>query len=130
MKIINSALDQEPSKRSERTSWITFKGTGLHRVKILSAEEGRKKNFKTGIEEDGFFLTFEEDGENKKYFIKKYGKEGKFSYLAERFANIPEGSELIIEYKKKQGSYEGFLDVKFAPKDDEVQGEEEIPIYE
>lgn len=97
---------------------------------MLKGEPHTKPNFRTKQPEKGILLTFLEGGQEKKYFIAMYkinketGKQ-EFTYLTQRFADIEEGTDLVIEYKQKPGSYEGFLDVKVATP---VIQQNEIPI--
>ncbi len=144
MNIIKNIIQKEPDKVN-RGSFLelakkegnTTVSTGIHQVKLLRGETGTKNNFMTGKPEEGIDLYFEEDGVEKKYFIPTYvndknsDKFGKFHYLFERFADIPEGSFLEMEYIKKGKS--GFIDVRTGNPGlptISVDGVNEIPVVE
>ena len=107
---------QYKSKNEPKSNdWITFKGTGVHYVKLIKGEPSKKQNYRTKKDEQGILLYFLEDGQEKKYFVPTIVESNgvkKFHYLIEKFADIPEGTDLIIEYKNKPGSPQGFLDVR------------------
>lgn len=123
MDLIKNTIAKEPDKITRgsflqlvRQEGKTTVSTGVHHVKLLRGENSSKNNFKTGKPEEGVDLYFEEDGIEKKYFVPTYvndknsDKYGKFHYLFEKFADIPEGSLLELEYIKK--GITGFIDVR------------------
>lgn len=75
------------------------KPTGPHRVKILE-DKIFKKPDNTGKEIEYVRYTVEEDGEQKVYDTKLRDKKGGLSYLVQRFAEVAEGEEVILEMKK------------------------------
>jgi hypothetical protein len=125
MELIKNKLAEEPDN-VVRASFLELakKGengvpvsTGIHYVKLLRGETGVNKDYKTQKDVEGIWLFFEEDGIEKKYFVpEKYNdknneeKYGKFYYLYERFADIPEGSNLEMQFVKK--GMAGYIDVK------------------
>ena len=104
---------------------------GVHKVKLLRGEPATNKDYKTQKDVDGVNLFFEENGVEKSYFVpelvndKNSDKFGKFHYLFERFADIPEGSVLEIEFVKR--GMKGFVDVRTGTPT--IQ-EDEIPVIE
>ena len=76
------------------------KPTGPHKVKILE-DKILKKPDQTGKEIEYVRYLVEEDGEKKYYDTKLRDKQGGLSYLVQRFAEIPEGEEVILEMKKQ-----------------------------
>lgn len=76
------------------------KGTGSHRVKIID-DKIIKKPDNTGREIEWVRYLVEESGEKKVYDTKKLDKNGQLSYLVQRFAEINEGEEVILEMKKQ-----------------------------
>ncbi|MBU3915758.1 hypothetical protein KKA14_09510, partial [bacterium] len=67
-------------------------------------------------------------GISKKYFVPTLGDDGKFHYLIERFAEIEEGTELILEYQRREGSVKGFINIKSAEEGVDAVSDDEIPI--
>ncbi len=118
-------------KLAEKLPSGAVRGTGPHTVKLIGCEEATNKDYMTKQEVDGFEILVEENGEKKKYFFEKLGKDGKLHYLVERFADIEEGTMVILEYKKIEGTYKGYIDVKVEGEDsgDEVYPDE-IPIID
>lgn len=105
----------------------------VHHVKLLRGEEGTNKDFH-GKEVEGVWLHFEEEGMEKKYFVPTYyndknsDKYGKFYYLFEKFAEVPEGSLLEIEYIRKGAS--GYIDVRTESVNIPQVNSDDIPIVE
>jgi len=142
MEIVKKYIQNEPDKKT-RSNWLELAkkdsrgipmpyppDNPVHRVKLLRGEEGTKTNYR-GIEEKGVFLTFLEDGIEKKYFVPIYVTDknsenyGKFNYLFQAFENINEGDELEMEYVRKGKT--GFVDVRRAG---EKRNEDDIPVIE
>jgi hypothetical protein len=122
MEKLKKLLEKNPQLRSSRSEYLVLavkegdvvKSTGPHRVKLLGCEGATKEDYMTGKKVRGVNLLFEEKGEKKKYFVPLLGEDKKFHYLIERFAEIEEGTELILEYKRKKGSPRGFIDVQIV----------------
>ncbi len=123
MEELKKIIKENPNKIPEKSKFITFKGTGIHKLKLTGIEEGEKENYRTSKKETGYYLTFDEAGEERKYFIPTYGDDGKFSYLVMRFRDIEIGQDLIMEYKPIKGTPRGYIDVR-------VEGEDDIPIVD
>lgn len=139
MESLKKIMSKYPEKVSPNSEWLKLaikeegkgvQGTGPHLLKLLRGELAKKENYTTKKEEQGIMLFFEEGGKEKKYFIPMLDKEGKFHYLFEKFANIEEGEELILEYKKKDKSFKGFIDVKKKGEVLKTVSSDEIPIIE
>src|SRR3990167_5166067 len=77
------------------------KPTGPHRVKILEDKIIRKPDPTSGKEIEWVRYILEENGEQKFYDTKLKDKNGQLSYLVQRFAEISEGEEVIMEMKKQ-----------------------------
>ena len=75
--------------------------TGQHRVKILEDKIIKKPDPTSGKEIDWVRYTVEENGEKKVYDTKLKDKSGQLSYLVQRFAEITEGDEILLEMKKQ-----------------------------
>jgi hypothetical protein len=84
-------------------------GTGPHRVKILEDKLGKDVDRNTGQERIIVIYYFEENGEKKKYKVPVKGKDGDPHYLVRRLAEIPEGQEIILEYKRS--GMKGYIEV-------------------
>ena len=108
------------------------KSTGAHRVKILEDKILKKPDPITGKEIEIVRYIVEENGEKKFYDTKLRDKNGGLSYLVQRFAEIKEGEEVILEMKK-QGikNYVEVILVSHASnveiEDDEDDDEDELP---
>lgn len=77
------------------------KSTGAHRVKILEDKIIRRPDPTTGKDIEWVRYFVEENGEKKIYDTKLKDKAGGLSYLVQRFAEIGEGEEIILEMKKQ-----------------------------
>lgn len=143
MDTLKKLIEKNPKLQSDKGEFLKLavkegeavRGTGPHKVKLIGVENAVNKDYKSQKEIKGVNLLFEENGKSVKYFVSTLGVDGKFHYLIERFAEIKEGTELILEYKRREGSVKGFIDVSFAEKDkDKVPIQEtkddEIPIIE
>jgi hypothetical protein len=74
--------------------------TGSHKVKILEDKIIKKPDVSGKmIEWVRYFV--EENGEKKVYDTKLKDKVGGLSYLVQRFAEIGEGEEVVLEMKKQ-----------------------------
>lgn len=139
MQRLQKAIESRPDLKSDRSNYLQLavkegdavRGTGPHRVKVIDCENAVNKDYKTQKPIKGVNLILEENGQTKKYFVPILGDDGKFHYLFEKFAGIPEGTELIMEYTRKTGSFKGFIDVQLAGESERViQEGEEIEIVD
>lgn len=141
MDKLSKLIEGNPKLKSNKSEYLKLavkegdavRGTGPHKVKLVGCENAMNKDYRTQKQVKGINLLFEDTGETKKYFIPTLGDDGKFHYLIERFAEINEGTELILEYKRKEGSVRGFIDVQLAEDTGGVGpdiSDEEIPIVE
>lgn len=140
MEKLQKLVKNNPNLKSDKSTFLKLairegnvvKSTGPHRVKLMSCENAINKDYKTQKQIKGVNLLFEENGEPKKYFVPILGDDGKFHYLIERFAEIEEGTELILEYQRREGSVKGFINVEMVGEErvEQPTGEEEIPIIE
>lgn len=143
MDKLKKMVEKSPDLKSDRSEYLKLavkegkvvRGTGPHQVVLIGCENAVNRDYQTQKEVKGINLLFEEKGEKKKYFVPTLGDDSKFHYLIERFAEIEEGTELVLEYKRKEGSVRGFIEVREAQeiiKGQEVGQveDEEIPIVE
>ena len=140
MKTLSKFVKDNPQLKSDRSEYLKLavkegdavRGTGLHKVKVIDCKNAVNKDYRTQKEIQGVELIFEENGEQKKYFVPTLGNDGKFHYLIEKFADIPEGTELTLEYQRKPGSAKGFINVQLANEKEVVEPlettDEEIPV--
>lgn len=87
-------------------------GTGPHKVKILEDKIIRGKDPEGKSKELIEFMRYlvEEDGEKKTYDTRLKSKEtGELSYLVQHFAEVDEGEEVILEFKRT--GVRGFIEV-------------------
>ena len=75
--------------------------TGAYRVKVLEDKILKLPDPRTGKETEYVRYMLEVNGENKYYQTKLRGADGGLSYLVQRFAEIEEGEEVILEMKKR-----------------------------
>jgi len=132
MEKLDKMIKNNPKLKSDRGEWFkpavkdangAVRGTGPHTVKVIGVENAVNKDYKTQKEVKGVNLLLEENGEAKKYFIPTLGPDGKFHYLIERFAQIKEGTEVVIEYQRRPGSAKGFINVQVAGEDQPASDE-------
>ena len=107
-------------------------GTGPHKVKLLEDKVGKKKDFRTGADIYVVWFIVEEDGIKKRYPVPiKDAQTGEVHYLLQRLGSLKEGTEVVLEYKRKEGSVKGYIDVKVSGEDDSGENRElesgEIP---
>lgn len=122
MDKLSNLIKGRPDLKSDRSEYLKLavkegkivRGTGPHRVKLMGCENATNKDYMTQREVKGVNLLFEENGIPKKYFVPTLGDDDKFHYLIERFAEIEEGTELILEYQRREGSAKGFINVQVA----------------
>lgn len=100
--------------------------TGPHTVKLLKDKEVMGVD-ETGKEIPMVRYLVEENGEMKTYDVRKF-KKGTTDphYLVQRLAGLSEGSEVILEMKKK--GIKNYVEVRVTePTDDEVE-DDDIPV--
>ena len=98
-------------------------GTGPHIVKLLEDKIVRGKDYETGqiIEKVRYLVV--ENGEQKIYETRLKSKDaGELSYLVQHMAEIPEGQEITMEYKRK--GVRGYIEVSWEGKMEAVESEE------
>jgi hypothetical protein len=98
------------------------KPTGPHKVKILE-DKILKKPDQTGKEIEYVRYVVEENGEKKIYDTKLRDKNNGLSYLVQRFAEISEGEEVVLEMKKQ--GVKNYIEVTPAGQSASVEVEEE-----
>lgn len=98
--------------------------TGTHMVKLIDSKIIKGTDF-SGKEIYQVKLFVEEDNEKKYYLFPLKDKQGEPHYLVQRLAEFEEGTEVIMEYKRKQGSTKGYIEVISA---NETGDEDEISI--
>ena len=140
MEKLSNLIKNNPKLQSSRGEYLKLavkegnavRSTGPHKLRLIGCENAINKDYKTQEQVKGVNLLFEENGEPKKYFVPTLGEDGKFHYLIERFAEIDEGEELILEFKRREGGVKGFINVEVVSEEKVEQpiGEEEIPIIE
>jgi len=77
------------------------KSTGPHKVRVIEDKIIKKIESSTGKELEWVRYVVEEDSERKIYDTKLRDKVGGLSYLVQRFAEINEDEEVILEMKKQ-----------------------------
>lgn len=73
--------------------------TGPHRVRLIADKEENDTDYR-GKDTVFIKILVEEHGEQKTYRTRKFNDRGELSYLVQRLAEIPEGSEIIMTGKK------------------------------
>lgn len=76
------------------------KPTGPHRVTLVEDKLINGKN-NDGVVVPMVRYIFDEDGEHKRYDVPLKTADGEVHYLVQRFAELQEGQELILEMKKR-----------------------------
>ena len=141
MEKLHKLVSDNPKLQSDKSEFLKLavkegdavRGTGPHKVKLVGCANATNKDYRTQKEVKGVNLLFEEKGAQKKYFVPTLGNDGKFHYLIERFAEIEEGTELILEYQRREGSVKGFINVEVVGGEGDgvdVAEEKEIPVVE
>jgi hypothetical protein len=107
-------------------------GTGPHRVKLLADKETTGTDPITGKEIPVIAYLVEENGQKKSYRVPKIDKKGEIHYLVQRFAEINEGEEVILEMKRRGiKNYVEVIrvkDIATGEVDEEQDDETDIPI--
>lgn len=114
------------------------KGTGPHKVKLLREAKIHKRfNSRAKQEQYYIWLYMEEDGQEKRYEVSVYEKDDKgrqiqdkdhIHYLVQRLSSIPEGTKVILEYKRSGAR--GYIDVQETTKEGKEKEPEEEDIFE
>jgi len=104
--------------------------TGAHKVKLISSKIVKGTDFKTKAERFEVELTLEEEGANKTYNFPVKNKQGGVHYLVERFAELKEGTEVVLTGKKAGKT--SYIDVSVVGSRDDAleQDPNDIPIIE
>lgn len=108
-------------------------GTGPHTVRMIEDKivKGRDYENNTTIEKVRYIV--EEDGEKKQYETRLKSKDtGDLQYLVQHLADVPEGEEVTLEFKR--AGVRGYIEVTYkgqtvkaeASEEDEGPSEEEI----
>ena len=84
---------------------------GVHIVKFLSDEVIDKEN-KEGKIVGGMEYMFSENGLKVKYQVFAKNRNGELHYFIQRMAGFNVGDMVSLEFKKKEGSEYGYVDVK------------------
>ena len=113
------------AKRSDSGEMVS---TGPHTVKLLLDEEGERKNPRTNQMEKVIWFYVAENEVKKKYAVPIFDKSGNIHYLIQRLAELPEGTKVIMEYKKKPNSYEGYIDVQKV--EEKIEKKTDSPLNE
>ena len=130
LQLVIQITDEEGKKKG-------VKGTGPHEVKFISDKVVKGRDYQTHQERLEVEYIFEEDGQKKRYSRPIKDKQGKLHYFVQRMAEAKVGETIVLEYKKKPGSFQGYIDFRRAleptPVDptpiDEVP-DSEIPVIE
>ena len=85
-------------------------GTGAHQVKMISDRIIKGTDYQTGKERLEVEYLLEENGEKKKYSVAMRDENNEIHYLVQRLADVQEGEEVILEYKRK--GVKGFIEVR------------------
>lgn len=98
--------------------------TGPHRVKILEDHVQRGKDHE-GKVIDIVRYIFEENGERRRYDVPVKNKEGELHYLVQRFAEVGENEEIILEMKKR--GVKNYVNVSVVGHSSDVEvGDEDV----
>ncbi|MFW5902971.1 MAG: hypothetical protein ACOCTT_03720 [archaeon] len=110
------------------------KGTGPKKLKLLKEKIVEGQEYRTNKERKEVEYIFELlDGENKgehrRYRKKIHTDDGYLHYLHESMKDFKKGDTLIMEYKKKENDYGGYIDVRPVnideDQEDDLEAEEE-----
>jgi len=107
------------------------KGTGPHKVELVLDKIVKGQDYQTKEERDEVEFTFIEDDQKKRYSVPVHNKKGGLHYFVQRMSEIEVGEEIILEYQKKEGSFEGYIDIKKVGKEVNKEADkEEIPVVD
>lgn len=108
------------------------RGTGPHKVKLISDKIVKGTEYQTGKERYEVKYLVEEDGEKKSYSVAMKDQNDEVHYLVQRLAEVPEGTEVILEYKRR--GLKGYIDVQVVGEEPSISSpdvlDEEIPVIE
>jgi len=99
--------------------------TGPHRVKLISDRIINELNVETNKEEPTMVYTVEENGVTKEYHRKVKNKKGELDYLIQRLAELPPGSEVILEMARR-GARNHIVVTPVKPTDEAEEDDEDI----
>lgn len=102
------------------------KGTGPHLVKLIGDKVVKGVDYQTSEDIYKVEYLLEEKGEKKVYFVPVKDKQGDVHYLVQRLAEIPEGTEIVLEYKRR--GKKGYIEVKNLNGENEISPEDDIPV--
>ncbi len=97
--------------------------TGPHRIKILKDKLDKGTDHNSGQEVEVVKFLVEENGEHKAFERKKLNKVGELDYLIQRLAEIPEGSEIVLEMKKQ--GIKNYIEVMVVGESESVEEEDD-----
>ncbi len=100
--------------------------TGPHRVQFKADKEVTGKEYKLddgSMKNEYIRYLFIENGEERVYNTKKYGKDGSLSYFIQHFVDIEPGDELIMEMKKTGA--QNYVDISVVSTGKEVKVDED-----
>lgn len=97
--------------------------TGPHKVIILEDKIIKGADPQTGKEIELVRYIIEENGEKKFYDTKLKDKNGQLSYLVQRFSEIGEGDEVILEMKKR--GIKNYVSVTSLKDNDDIEVDQE-----
>jgi len=124
LEVATQITDEEGNKKG-------VQGTGPHRVKFIRDKAVKGKDYNTKEERDEVEYLFLEGEIQKRYRKPVKNRDGNLHYFVAEMAKYNYGDELTLEYKKKSGSYEGYIDVRKSVETEPVQtAEEDIPVIE
>ena len=87
-------------------------GTGAHTVEFVSDKIVKGRDYKTKEERDEVEYTFIEDGQKKRYSVPVHNKKGELHHLVQKMSEVKHGEKIVLEYLKKEGSFEGYVDTR------------------
>lgn len=126
MKTSQQFLNDNPDKVSQNQEFLQLAkqiqgqgnvSTGPHEVILISDEEGERRNPRTNQVEKVIWFIVKENDIEKKYAVPMFDKKGNIHYLIQRLGELPEGTEVVLEYKRKPNSpYEGYINVQVLEK--------------
>jgi len=103
--------------------------TGAHRVSLIEDKLINGKDEKGNVIPMVRYI-FEENGERKRYDVPLKNKEGEVHYLVQRFAEVNEGQELILEMKKRGAKNYVSVSVVGHSSEAEISDEDDIQVEE
>ena len=106
-------------------------GTGPHEIKFISDKIVKGREYQTQQERLEVEYILEENGQKKQYRAPIKDKNGNLHYFVQRMAEVEIGERIILEYKKKPGTFQGYIDFKRVEPVPIIEvSDEEIPIIE